>query len=85
MKPWIAQLAAVWLRITDTRGWACIHVQEWAPALLLSLLLRERMTDVIPGLMTVLYQIKEELASGRKREVPLRHLETCMCFLYTFY
>lgn len=47
--------------------------------------LRERMTAVIPGLVAVLYQIKEELASGRKREVSLRHLETRMCFLYTFY
>lgn len=76
------QLAAVWLRSTDTRGWACTHVQERAPALLLCLLLRERMTAVIPGLMTVLYQIKEELASGRKREVSLRHLETYVFSLH---
>ena len=45
----------------------------------------DQFSTVIPGLMTVLYQIKEELASGRKREVPLKHLEICMCFLYTFY
>lgn len=43
------------------------------------------MTAVIPGLLTVHTRSKEELASGRKPEVPLRHLETCMRFLYTFY
>lgn len=58
---------------TDTRCWsACaVHVRMGAPAPPFSLplrLTRERPTAVLPGPVTILYEIREELTLGRNCE-----------------
>lgn len=67
-------------------GSLAVHVQRWAPAPPNDLrLIRERPTAILPGPMTVLYQIREELTSRRKcRSLPDLYINH-MCFLYPFY